>query len=115
MRRLWGEMRQPARLRMVRLVIGELASFPDLAAFYFEEVVLRTRRLVGAVLDRGIARGEVHPAVRHAATHGLPAMMLQVLLSRFLFAPNDPDPLEEEALLEGLLDLARHGIMTGGR
>jgi len=111
-RRLWGEMSQPARLRMVRVVIGELGNFPELSRFYFEEVVLRGRNLVRAILDRGLARGDVRPGVTAAAAHGLPAMLLQVLLSRFVFAPHDPDPLADEALLAGLIALMQQGVLV---
>ncbi len=34
---------------------GELGNFPELAQFYFHEVILRARRLVEQVLARGVA------------------------------------------------------------
>jgi len=54
----WAFLRRPETLAVYRLVIGELHRFPELTAFYFEEVVFPARRLVSGIIERGIERGE---------------------------------------------------------
>ena len=58
MRAWWDTLRSTRYERMHRLVVGELHRFPDLVRFYSDEVVLRGRRLVAALIQRGIDRGE---------------------------------------------------------
>ena len=58
MRTWWDTLRTTRYERMHRLVVGELHRFPDLVRFYSDEVVLRGRRLVAALIQRGIDRGE---------------------------------------------------------
>ena len=41
-----------------RLMIAEARNFPQLARFYYEEVITRGHRLMGGVLERGIKAGE---------------------------------------------------------
>src|SRR5690349_8766613 len=44
-----------------RLVMAEADLFPELARFYFDEVVRRRRRLFAGVLERGVKSGEFRP------------------------------------------------------
>jgi AcrR family transcriptional regulator len=41
-----------------KLIVAEAANFPDLAKFYYEEVIKRGMRAMGGVLERGAAAGE---------------------------------------------------------
>ena len=54
--------RREGMMRIARVVQGELPHFPELARFYFDEVILRARRLVEQVLERGTASGEFRPS-----------------------------------------------------
>lgn len=57
----WTHLRTERQQVLNRLVHAELHRFPDLYAFYGEEVVARGRRLVASVVARGVARGEFRP------------------------------------------------------
>jgi AcrR family transcriptional regulator len=57
----WHHLRGERQQVLTRLVHGELHRFPDLFAFYGEEVIARGRRLVASVIARGVARGEFRP------------------------------------------------------
>ncbi|GAB4213328.1 MAG: TetR/AcrR family transcriptional regulator [Rhodoferax sp.] len=46
---------------MARLMLTELPQFPQLAAFYQQEVVEPGNALIAQVLQRGMARGELRP------------------------------------------------------
>jgi AcrR family transcriptional regulator len=41
-----------------KLIVAEAANFPDLARFYYEEVIKRGMRAMGGLLQRGAAAGE---------------------------------------------------------
>ena len=53
----WGWIRSSTFPAMHRLVNSELRDFPDLAAFYANEVVGRAQRLVREILERGMETG----------------------------------------------------------
>lgn len=57
----WTFLRQERVLVLQRLVNGELRQFPDLMAFYAEEVIARGRKLVSGIITRGVSRGEFRP------------------------------------------------------
>jgi AcrR family transcriptional regulator len=44
-----------------KLIVSEAANFPDLARFYYEEVIKRGMRAIGGILERGAAAGEFRP------------------------------------------------------
>ena len=41
-----------------KLVFAEARNFPEIAAFYHQEVILRGAALIRGVIERGVARGE---------------------------------------------------------
>jgi AcrR family transcriptional regulator len=65
------------RRDVAQLVISEGARFPKLAEFYYREVVERGMATVSALLERGIARGEVpNPALaRYPQLVAAPAVL----------------------------------------
>lgn len=67
MRTWWVALRTPAFRTVYRLVLGELHRFPELLAFYLDEVVSRVRALHAGVIERGVARGEFETADPRAA------------------------------------------------
>lgn len=109
-RRMWETMRKPAKARIAKLVHSELHDFPELARFYFTEVMLRGRRLVASVLERGVASGEFRPGLHPFATRGLPHLMVFSAQSQSFFSRMDPERLDDDAVLEGILDLYLHGV-----
>ncbi len=50
-----------------KLMMSEATNFPELAAFYYQEVVEPNHRLVKGIIQRGIDRGEFRPVdIDHA-------------------------------------------------
>ena len=58
MRRYWAFIRSSEFAPLFRLIHAEIHSFPDLARFYAEEVVMRGHRLIAGIISRGIESGE---------------------------------------------------------
>jgi AcrR family transcriptional regulator len=98
--------------RISRLVISELGAFPELARFYYEEVVLRAQRLLEQLLERGVAAGEFRPVPHHYAARGIPALVLHALQTQCTFQQFDPRAPTESQVLEGIVDLYLHGVLA---
>ena len=109
-RRMWDTMRDPPMASIVRLVHSELHEFPELARFYFEDVILRGRRMIQSVLDRGVASGEFRADLHGFASRGLPHLMVFSAQTQCYFATMDPERLGDDQVLDGILDLFLHGV-----
>ena len=60
--RMWWERIGATRASgITKLIIGEARNFPDIAAFYHQEVMAPGTKLVRRILERGLARGEFRP------------------------------------------------------
>jgi AcrR family transcriptional regulator len=98
-----------------KLVIAEAGNFPDLARFYLDEVVRRGLRLIGAILRRGIERGEFRSVdVDHAVFCVIAPMLIAALWKNSL-EPHDDALLDPRVLAQAHLDLLLRGLETGAR
>jgi AcrR family transcriptional regulator len=111
-RRMYTRIRTEPMTRIARLVQGELGHFPELARFYFDEVILRARRLVEEVLERGTARGEFRPTTNGFAARGLSSLLVHTAQLQCFYHSFDPQALSEEQAIEGLIDLYLHGVLA---
>lgn len=111
-RRMYYRVRRDQMMQLARMVQGELPHFPELARFYFDEVILRARRLVEQVLERGVASGEFRPGVGRFAARGLSSLLVHTAQVQCFFQGFDPQALTEEQAVEGLIDLYLHGVLA---
>ena len=111
-RGVYGRMRRQELMRIARVVQGELPHFPELARFYFDEVILRARRLVQQVLERGTASGEFRPSLNGFAARGLSSLLVHTAQVQCFFHPYDPQALTDEQAVEGLIDMYLHGVLA---
>jgi AcrR family transcriptional regulator len=111
-RRMYGRVRREQMMQLARVVQGELPHFPELARFYFDEVILRARRLIEQVLERGVASGEFRPSATGFAARGLSSMLVHTAQVQCFFQRFDPQALTEEQAVEGLIDLYLHGVLA---
>jgi AcrR family transcriptional regulator len=83
-----------------KLIAAEAANFPDLARFYYEEVIKRGMRAMGGVLQRGVEAGEFRPV---AVEQFLPLLMgplLLLIVWKHGFERAGVPPLPVEAVLD---------------
>ena len=111
-RRMYTRIRCEPMTRIARLVQGELGHFPELARFYFDEVILRARRLVEQVLERGAASGEFRSSDHGFAARGLSSLLVHTAQMQCFYRAFDPHALTEEQAVEGLIDLYLHGVLA---
>jgi TetR/AcrR family transcriptional regulator len=74
-RKYWLTMEQPELVAIVRLVIGEMPRFPELAVFYATQTLEQFVRALERIIDRGVARGELHPVDPRAAARTIVATL----------------------------------------
>jgi AcrR family transcriptional regulator len=99
-----------------KLVIAEAGNFPDLARFYLDEVIHRGLRLIGAILRRGIERGEFRAVdVDHTVFCVIAPMLIAVLWKNSFEAHADAAPLDAQTLARAHLDLLLRGLAAGER
>ena len=108
----WESMNQPQNVRLIRLVMSELGSFPELAKWYYQEGILRMRGIVEKILARGVASGEFRPMNLAFTARSLQFLCSQSAQFRHYLQPFDPTPMSGEAMLEGILELFLTGVLA---
>jgi len=110
-RRLWQFISRPDVVPIVRLVHSEIAeSFPDLARFYFNEVIVPSRRLLVSVLQRGMVSGEFHTEHPELIQREICSLVVHGAMCQRYFARHDPEPVADARLIDGIVDLALRGL-----
>ena len=108
---MWDIVRTPEMARLVRLVHSELSNFPELARFYFDEVILRVRGAVRVILDRGVATGEFRRVNHDFAVRAVASLMVHGAMSQRFFAAHDPQALTDDQVIDGIVDTLFHGLL----
>jgi AcrR family transcriptional regulator len=108
--RVWAVMSSPDKIRISRLVIAEISNYPELARFYYGEVIRPARQIMESVITRGIASGEfraVDPTFTSRAIH---LVCVQFIQHVSLFQRYDASLMAEAEARAGIVDLMLHGI-----
>lgn len=95
-----------------KLMISEAANFPDLAAFYREEVIQPGLDMVRAILQRGVERGEFRPVEVDLATQSVIAPLLFIVMWKHamgVWSPLDAD-LDPESFIRQHAQLLVRGL-----
>ena len=109
-REYWRLVYDTALGGIPKLMMAEAGNFPQLARFYYEEVVTRGHRLLGGVIERGIKNGEFRRVdVRVAAKLALSPLMHATVAQR-AFAHCMPEGFDVRKYLDTHIDLYLHGI-----
>jgi AcrR family transcriptional regulator len=93
-----------------KLVIAEAGNFPDLARFYFDEVIRRGLALLERVLARGMERGEFRPMDPEHAARVIVAPNVVLALWRSTFERFDGKPLDVEGHLRAEVAILIDGL-----
>jgi AcrR family transcriptional regulator len=109
---MFHSMRDHEIVKISRVAQAEFASFPELAQFYFHEVIVRARRLVAQVLQRGIESGEFRPIPHGFGARALPSLLVHSVQVQSWFRPLDPQALSDDETLEGLIDFCLCGVLA---
>ena len=95
---------------ITKMMIAEASNFPDLATFYLENVIKRTRRFVSNLIKAGIERGEFRQCNADYAARAFLAPMVFSAIWQHSLAPFD-DSYDMNEYLNVHLDIFLRGIL----
>ncbi len=98
------------RVVLPRVLLAEVASFPELAEFWRHEIIDRGTAMFEAIIQRGIARGELRNIPPQHAARLCVAPIIIIILWRTIFAKFDTEPYDYEALIEAHLQTLLQGL-----
>ena len=93
-----------------RLIIGEGNRFPELAEFYYREIISRCHQTLRAVVKRGVERGEFRPSALNWQPQAIFSPALTAAIWLLLF--NRFAPLDLDAYFQTHVDLLMHGLKS---
>jgi AcrR family transcriptional regulator len=109
--RAWWKMIGETELSGIpKLMMAEAVNFPDLARFYYDEVVTRGQRLMASVLERGIASGEFRAVEVALVVRLVMAPLLHAAQWRHSFALCTREPFDVARYVDTHIDLFLNGI-----
>jgi AcrR family transcriptional regulator len=109
-REYWRLVYETSLAGLPKLMISEAANFPQLARFYYDEVVTRGHKLLGGVIERGIKSGEFRKVDIPSATKLSLSPLMHAATASRAFAACMPEGFDVRKYLETHIDLYLHGI-----
>jgi AcrR family transcriptional regulator len=109
-REYWRLVYETALAGIPKLMMAEAANFPQLARFYYEEVVTRGHRLLGGVIERGIESGEFRRVDPRVAAKLALSPLMHATVAQRAFAHCMPEGFNVQTYLDTHIDLYLHGI-----
>jgi AcrR family transcriptional regulator len=109
----WQEIGATRLAGVPKLIISESRNFPEVAQYYHDKVIVRSRALLRSALERGIDRGEFRPLDVETAIDVIIAPLLMLVIWRFSlgFCKQQSDP---QTYLETHFNLLVHGLSAAG-
>ena len=106
----WSRIGETEYAGIPKLMVAEARNFPDVARFYYENVIRRGRALIGAALERGMASGEFRRLEVETTIEVVIAPILMLLIWRFSMAPCLGREIEPRRYLGIHMELLRQGL-----
>jgi AcrR family transcriptional regulator len=96
-----------------KLMISEAQNFPELARFYYEEVIQRGSQLFARTVERGIERGEFRRVnVDHTVRAIVAPLIMRAILEHSFLPCAGPEDFDVPAYFEHTLGLVLDGLRT---
>jgi len=107
----WWEMVGSTPLGGIpKLMIAEAGNFPEVAQYYYEQVIVRIRSLLHRVLQRGIEAGEFRPVDVESCIDVILAPPLMLAIWRYSLVPQGCGKQDPETYLNTHLELLLNGL-----
>ena len=110
---LWTRIGETPFAGIPKLMVAEAHNFPEVAQFYYENVIRRGRALTGAALERGMARGEFRELPVETAIDIVIAPVLMLLIWRASLGRCQERVADPREYLAIHMDLLRQGLKRG--
>ncbi len=108
----WERVGSTAAAGLHKIVFAEVHNFPELAAFYADEVLRPADRLFAATLQRGVRRGEFRALPEHEVALALMAPLIFMTLCQpsLMASSRGAAAITPRSLIRTHLDLVLHGL-----
>ena len=106
----WNQTGSSKITGLPKLVIAEAGNFPDLAEFYYQEVILRAHSLFRRVLQRGTDSGEFREVDIDHLVHVALAPLVMLAVWGHSFACCEQKQLHPQRYLDSYLDMLLHSL-----
>jgi len=111
MRLQWEHFDRPGTAGWIRLVLTELHKYPDLAEFYYSEVIAASNHRLGDVLRRGMETGEFRNMDPLATVSIIKAIaLMHVLWSQTPLPTSVAGTYTRGASLDAIIDFVFHSL-----
>ncbi|MCS6765693.1 MAG: TetR/AcrR family transcriptional regulator [Candidatus Protistobacter heckmanni] len=108
----WAEKLDSSHLSGIsKLMMAEASNFPDIAAFYHQEVISRCRHLLWQMLERGVASGEFRPLNIEKTAQLLVAQMMFLMMWKHSFGVCVQQPIDPVEYVGTMLENTLSGIL----
>jgi len=108
----WTRVGQTDYAGIPKLMVAESRNFPEVAQFYYENVIRRGRALIGAALERGMDSGEFRRVDVETCIEVVIAPILMLLIWRFSMGSCQNNQAEPRQYLAVHMDLLRQGLQA---
>jgi TetR/AcrR family transcriptional regulator len=97
---------------ITKLMISEARNFPDIAAFYQQEVIKPGQDLIRRILQRGVQRGEFRALDLDYAHFSIVSSMVFLIMTRHSLGAcvAENQPLDPERYIASQVDIILHGM-----
>ena len=112
MRIWWQDVGATKASGITKLMISEARNFPELAAFYQQEVILPGQTLIRRILQRGVERGEFHVPDLDYALFSVTAPMIFLIMMKHSLGACIPQEyaMDPMRFVETQADTRLHGL-----
>ncbi|MBU1363664.1 MAG: TetR/AcrR family transcriptional regulator [Gammaproteobacteria bacterium] len=106
----WTKIGQTAFAGIPKLMVAEARNFPELASYYYENVISRGRALLASALRRGMESGEFRSMDVETTVDVVIAPVLMLLIWRFSMNCCQSCESDPQTYLRIHMDLLRQGL-----
>ncbi|MFZ5567649.1 MAG: TetR/AcrR family transcriptional regulator [Pseudomonadota bacterium] len=110
----WERIGKTPAAGITKLMMSEAVNFPELAAFYQQEVIEPGHELIRRILQRGVDRGEFRPMDMEHAIFAVLAPMIFLMSWKHSFGAcvSSSSLLDPERYLEQQSQILLHGLCS---
>jgi AcrR family transcriptional regulator len=106
----WKKIGQTAFAGIPKLMVAEARNFPELASFYYENVISRGRALIGSALRRGMDSGEFRVMDVETTIDVIIAPILMLLIWHYSMSCCQNNESDPQLYLRIHMDLLKQGL-----
>lgn len=110
--RWWQLLGESSLGGIPKLMIAEAGNFPEVAIYYYDNVIVRGRELLRHALQRGVASGEFREMDIDSTIDVIMAPVIMLVVWRYSLAPCGCGKQDPEKYMSTYLDLLMNGLMN---